>query len=101
MRKLAVMLVPWNLTEEQKDRHFALCLDFVEQLQEDNFLDVVITGDETWYYHYDSEAKCQYINSRSENSSWPNKSWMSKSKINTMLVCFFNIRGIIHFEFIS
>jgi hypothetical protein len=24
---------------------------------------------------------------------------MSKSKIKTMLTCFFNIRGIIHFEF--
>jgi hypothetical protein len=25
---------------------------------------------------------------------------MSKSMIKTMLICFFNIRGIIHFEFI-
>jgi hypothetical protein len=33
-------------------------MDFAEQLQEDNFLDRVITGDETWCYRYDSEAKC-------------------------------------------
>jgi hypothetical protein len=25
---------------------------------------------------------------------------MSKSKIKTMLICFFNIRSIIHFEFV-
>jgi transposase len=37
MRKLAVKRMPRNLTEEQKDRHLTLCMDFVEQLQEDNF----------------------------------------------------------------
>jgi hypothetical protein len=44
---------------EQKDRHLTLCMDFVEQLQEDNFLDRVITGYETWCYQYDPKAKCQ------------------------------------------
>jgi histone-lysine N-methyltransferase SETMAR len=48
--KLAAKLVPRNLTEEQKDRRLILCMDFVEQLQEHNFLDRVITGDETWCY---------------------------------------------------
>jgi hypothetical protein len=37
--------------EEQKDTNFA------EQLQEDNFLDCVLTGDETWCYQCDPEAK--------------------------------------------
>jgi ribosomal protein S25 len=44
MRKLAVKSVPQNLMEEQKDRHLTLCMDFVEQLQEDIFLDHVIVG---------------------------------------------------------
>jgi hypothetical protein len=43
MRKLEVKLMPQNLTEEQKDRHLTLCVDFPEQLQDDNFLDYVIT----------------------------------------------------------
>jgi adenosine deaminase len=46
-----------NLVEEQKDRHLTLCMDFAEQLQEDNFLECVITGVETLCYQYDSEAK--------------------------------------------
>jgi hypothetical protein len=53
MRNLAAKLVPRNLTKEQNDRRLTLCMDFEEQLQEDNFLDRVITGDETWCYQYD------------------------------------------------
>jgi hypothetical protein len=34
-------------------------MDFAEQLQEVNFLDHVITSDETWCYQYDPKAKCQ------------------------------------------
>jgi hypothetical protein len=30
----------------------------------------------------------------------PKKSWMSKSKLKTMLICFFDIRVITHFEFV-
>jgi hypothetical protein len=70
------------------DRCFALSLDFAEQLQEGNFLDVVITGDDTWYYHYGSEAKCQSIDSRSENSPWPKKSWMSVQDQNNVYLLF-------------
>jgi hypothetical protein len=57
MRKLAAKLMPQNLMEEQKDRHLALYMNFVEQLQYDKFFDRVITGDETWCYQYDPEAK--------------------------------------------
>jgi hypothetical protein len=40
-----------------------------------------------------------------ENSLWrvprPKKPQMLKSKIKTMLICSFDIRGIIHFKFVS
>jgi hypothetical protein len=55
MRKLAAKLVPRNLTTQQKDRRLTSCMDFKEQLQQDNFLGV-ITGDESWYYQYDPGA---------------------------------------------
>jgi hypothetical protein len=54
MRKLTAKLMLRNLMEEQKDIHLTLCTDFVEQLQEDNFLDCVITGDEMWCYEHES-----------------------------------------------
>jgi hypothetical protein len=50
-------------------------------------------------YQYDPEAKCQSMECRLQNSPAP-KPRMSKSKIKMMLICFFDIRGIIHFEFV-
>jgi hypothetical protein len=37
---------------------------------------------------------------RLKNSPRPKKQRMSKSKIKRMLICFFDIRGVIHFEFV-
>jgi hypothetical protein len=67
MRKLSEKLVLQNLMEEQKDGHLILCVDFAKHLQEDNFLDRVITGGETWCYWYDSEAKCQSMEWKLKN----------------------------------
>jgi hypothetical protein len=33
-------------------------------------------------------------------TKWPKKPRMTKSKFKTMLICFFDVRGIIHFEFV-
>jgi hypothetical protein len=44
-RTLAAKLVQPNLTEEQQDGCLTLCMGFEEQIQEDNLLDRVITGD--------------------------------------------------------
>jgi hypothetical protein len=37
---------------------------------------------------------------RWKNSHRPKKPWMSYSKLKTMLICFFDIRDIIHFEIV-
>jgi histone-lysine N-methyltransferase SETMAR len=95
MRKLAAKLVPRNLTEEQKVRRLTLCMEFGELLQEDNFLDRVITGDETWCYQYDAEAIA-----RPYKSPRPKEPRISKSKTKKMLICFFDIGRTIHFEFV-
>jgi hypothetical protein len=60
-----------------------------------------MTGDETWSCQYDPEVKCQSMDCKLQNSPAPKKPQMSTSKIKTMLVSFFDIRGIIHFEFVS
>jgi hypothetical protein len=74
-------------------------MDSAEQLQEDSFLDRVITGEETLYYLYDPETKHQSIG-EDRRIPKPKKSRMSKSKIKKMFICFFGIRGIIHSEFV-
>jgi hypothetical protein len=40
--------MPQNLMKKQKGGCPTLCVDLAEQLQEDNFFNHVIAGDETW-----------------------------------------------------
>jgi histone-lysine N-methyltransferase SETMAR len=63
--------------------------------------DRVITGDETWCFQYDLETKRQSMQWKTWNSPWPKKARMSWSQVKTMLVCFFNHKGIVHCEFIA
>jgi hypothetical protein len=44
-RKLAAVLVLGNWTWKKREDDSLFCMDFVDQLQEDNFLNCVITGD--------------------------------------------------------
>jgi hypothetical protein len=63
--------------------------------------DRVVTGDETWCFRYDPETKLQSMQLKTQNSPRAKKARMSRSQIKTMLVCFFNHKGIVHCEFIA
>jgi hypothetical protein len=47
----------------------------------------VIAGDKSWIYGYDPETKQQ------------SSQWKMKSKVKSMLIIFFNIKGIVRKEF--
>jgi len=98
MRKVCAKMVPKELTEEQKQRRVTICQDLLER--QDDILDCVITGDETWVYQYDPETKRQSAQSKTANSPWPKKFPQSKLRVKTMLLSFFDIRGIVHYEFV-
>jgi len=60
MRKMYAILVPKNLSVEQKANRLEICQDLPGRLEiEPNFLDKVITGDESWVFDYDPETKRQ------------------------------------------
>ena len=63
--------------------------------------DRVITGDETWCFQYDPETKRQSTQWKTQNSPRPKKARMSRSQVKTMLVCFFDTKGIVYYEFIA
>jgi [histone H3]-lysine36 N-dimethyltransferase SETMAR len=65
-----------------------------------NFLKNVITGDESWIFEYDPETKRQSMEWHTSASPRPKKAKRSKSKIKTMLICFFDSQGIVHKEFV-
>jgi len=101
MQKICAKLVPKILTNEQKENRRNVCLDFLECIENDKtFFKHVITGDEMWIFEYDPDTKQQSSEWHTCNSPSQKKARMSKSKIKTMLICFFNSQGIVHKEFV-
>ena len=94
-------MVPKNLTTEQKANWRDVCLDILDRLErETEFLSHVITGDESWVLEYDYETKRQSQEWHSANSPRLKKAKMSKSKIKSVLICFFDSQGIVHKKFV-
>jgi len=101
MRKVCTKMVPKNLTSGQKANRKDVCLDLLDRLErEPKFFSCVITGDESWILEYDLETKHQSREWHTANSPRPKKSKMSKSKIKSMLICFFDSQGIVQKEFV-
>jgi len=89
MRKICAKLVPKLLTDEQKGRRVAVASEILDRLQtEPDFLDRVITGDETWIFEYDPETKRQSSEWHTPASPRPKKACMSKSRVKSMLIVF-------------
>ncbi|UYV74547.1 hypothetical protein LAZ67_12000097 [Cordylochernes scorpioides] len=96
MRKVWAKLVPKVLTQDHKElKSFAL-----SRINEPDFLNSVVTGDESWMFEYDPESKRQSCAWYTKSSLRPKKARMSKSRIKTMIIVFFDIRGIVHCEFV-
>ena len=95
-------MVPKNLTTEQKANRRDVYLDLMDRLErEPEFFSHVITGDESWILEYDTETKRQSRVWHTANSPRPKKARMRKSKIKSMLFCFFlDSQGIVHKEFV-
>jgi len=101
MRKMCAKMVPKNLTTEQKASRRDVCLDLLDRLErEPEFFIRVITGDESWIFEYDLETKHQSREWHTTDSPHPKEARMSKSKIKSMLISFFESQGIVHKEFV-
>jgi len=98
MKKVCAKIVPRVLMDEQKERRIACCQEW--QSLGDDFLNHVITGDESWVYEYDLELKSQSREWRQEGEPRPKKARRSRSNIKTMAIVFFDIRGVVHHEYV-
>lgn len=59
MKKFCAKIVPKLLTPEQKVKRVECCEDWLEAEERGDFLNRVITGDESWFYEFDVELKSQ------------------------------------------
>jgi len=98
MRKVCAKMVPKNLTTERKANRRDVCLDLLDLLEREPEFSRVITGYESWILEYDPETKRQSWEWHTANSPHPKKVRMSKSKIKSSLICFFDSPGIVHKE---
>lgn len=101
LRKLNSKFVPHRLTDDQKLYRIEHCKDIIKLARRDeNFVKSIVTGDETWCFQYEPETKRQSAEWRSPDEGNPKKSRFMKSKIKTMLISFYDSKGIIHKEFV-
>ena len=98
--KICARFVPHSLSDEQKQYWMETSRDFIDVCDQNlQFLESVITGDESWCYQYDLETKRQSMTWCSLSSPPPKKSRLPKSMIKTLLIVFFDSKGLIRHEF--
>lgn len=57
MRRVPAIFVPKLLTMEQKQLHLEITQDLLDNASSNpNFLNTMITGDESWVYRYDRQT---------------------------------------------
>jgi hypothetical protein len=57
-------------------------------------------GDESWICGYDPETKQQLSQWKSPQSPRATKAWQVQSTTKIMFIVFFNVKGIVHHEFV-
>jgi len=101
LRKVNSKFVPHQLKDEQKMKRMEHCQCIIKEARKDeNFLKTIVTGDETWCFQYDPETKRQSAEWRPHGEGNPKKSRFEKSRIKSMLIVFYDSKGIIHKEFV-
>lgn len=99
--KVCAKFVPHTLNDDQKLMRVWHSRDVIAASRNDpNFMKTIVTGDETWCFQYDPETKRQSVEWKSKNSPQAKKTRKVPSKIKTMLITFFDSKGIIHKEFV-
>ncbi|UYV84461.1 hypothetical protein LAZ67_X002283 [Cordylochernes scorpioides] len=102
LKRSPAKFVPHLLTNEQNEHHKETCKNIVEMFNSDpKWLKNVITGDETWVYGYDLETKRQSSQWLEPGEPRFKKARMIKSKLKCLLITFFDVKGLVHYEFVT
>ena len=102
MKRVAAKFVPRLLTQDQNNTRLTLCQDLKNEIESDpNFLSKVIMGDESWCYGYDPETKQASSQWKTPTSLRPKKARQVRSNVKMMFIVFFDVGGIVHWEFLS
>lgn len=100
-RKVSARWVPKMLTEEHKRKRIECAQQFVASFEDkgEEFLDSIVTGDETWAHYYTPEMKEQSKQWRHSNSPKPKKFKQEKSAGKIMATVFWDRKGVLLVDF--
>lgn len=100
--RLCARWVPRLLTLEDQNRRVAASRAFLKKWRAggENFLDRIITTDETWLYYYDPETKQQSSIWTTKGSAPPKKAKVCKSAGKHMCIMFMDRKGILLTHFV-
>jgi len=85
---------------EQKQLRLEIAQDMLDSVNSNpDFLNTVITGDESWIYGYDPETKVQSSQWKHLTSPRPKKARQVRSQVKVMLTVFFDSSGVVHHEY--
>ena len=97
MHRVAAKFKPRLVTPEQKEHRVAICKEHrLRVLDDPSFISRIITGDEIWVYGFDPETKQQSSQWKSPEFPRPKKARQSRTALKSMLIVFFDIRGIVN-----
>ncbi|XP_072142113.1 protein GVQW3-like [Dermacentor andersoni] len=100
MKRVASKFVPKLLAVEQNQLRVELSQDILDSTNRDpDFMNTIITGDESWVYGYDPETKSQSSQWKHSTSPKPRKARQVRSNVKVMLTAFFDSRSVVHHEY--
>lgn len=102
LSKLSARWVPKALRPEQMAQRADLAIEFLNRYDQnpDELLGRLVTGDETWIYQYDPEAKHQSKMWLPKGSSGPIKFKSERSILKIMATIFWDAEGVILIDFL-
>ncbi len=101
LSKLSAKFVPHQLTAEQRWTRKEMCNINLRSVRHvDDLLERIVTGDETWVPLFDPETKQASSEWRLKGSKRPTKAVKSRSQKKTILILFFDHKGMVHLEFL-
>ncbi|CAF4222144.1 unnamed protein product [Rotaria sp. Silwood2] len=97
LRKVCALWVPHKLTDDQKQLRIQFCHHSLKRFEEGQSRCVfdIITGDESWFYHYDPELKEQSKVWMATTDPRPTKIHRTRSAGKRMVASFFMKSGLI------
>ena len=97
LSRVCARWIPRLLSPEQKLNRVEVCRYWTEKVADDpEWLDNVITADETWIYLYDPALKQQSSEWVRKGGSRPLKARAAKSALKVMVITFFDMKGMIY-----